>query len=120
MHVQSLKTRITTPLFAETVAWYRDLLGLETAEQWEEPGDKGRILTFPNGRGEAYLEIYDGPTGDFAGLSLQFRTTDIDAFHREIADRFDSRGPIDRPWGSRYLYLTDPNGVQVIIFSGGL
>jgi len=31
-----------------------------------------------------------------------------------------SRGPIQRPWGSRYAYLSDPNGIQVILFEGGL
>ncbi len=120
MKIQSLKTKITTPRFEATVAWYRNLFGLEMVEQWDEPKDKGCILALPGGRNEALLEVYDGPAADFGGLSLQFRTTDIDAFRARIADDMDCRGPVDRPWGSRYLYLHDPNGIAIIVYEGGL
>lgn len=120
MKTHSLKTKITTPRFAETIAWYRELFGLDPVEQWDEPGDKGCILAFPGGRNEAFLEIYAGPAANFLGLSLQFRTADLDGFHAALAGRFESGGPVDRPWGSRYLYLTDPNGIAVIVYEGGL
>ncbi len=120
MTVLSLKTKITTPRFAETIAWYRALFGLAEVEAWDQPGDKGSIFALPGGGNEALLEIYDGPTADFAGFSLQFRTDDLDGFHAAIAGRFESRGPINRAWGSRYLYLTDPNGISIIIYEGGL
>lgn len=115
----SLKTKIITPRLAETRDWYRDLLGLAVLEQWDEPADRGCILGFGGADSEALLEIYSG-TGeaDFSGLSLQFRVDDVDRL--DIADepRFARRGPEDRPWGSRYLFLADPNGISVVIFSG--
>lgn len=115
----SLKTKITTPRLAETVAWYRDLLGMEIVEQWDEPGDKGCILALPNGQGEALLEIYDGPVvGGFSNVGLQFRVDDVAAFKAPDEPRFAARGPVDRPWGSRYLFFTDPNGIAVVLFSG--
>lgn len=114
----SLKTKIITPRVDETRDWYRDLIGMEVAEEWNEAGDRGCILSMPASRGEAYLEIFDGPDHDFAGLSLQFRVRDVDDYSGLDDQRFESRGPEDRPWGSRYLFLTDPNGIAVILFSG--
>lgn len=114
----SLKTRITTPFLEETIAWYRDLLGLVVAEEWDKPGDKGCILSLPASKGEAFLEIYDGPAeAEFLNFSLQFRVDDVDRFQAPDEPRFAHRGP-GRPWGSRYLFFTDPNGLAIVVFSG--
>jgi hypothetical protein len=70
---------------------------------------------------EAMLEIYEGPKSDgFAGLSLQFRTENLAAFKAGLPPLIECSGPTERPWGSSYLYLTDPNGISVIVFDGGL
>ena len=115
----SLKTKIVTPRLEATRDWYRDLFGMAVVEEWDEPGDKGCILALGPARDEALLEIYQGesPFG-FDGLSLQFRVADVDAFHAPDDPRFACEGPADRPWGSRYLFFTDPNGIAVIVFSG--
>lgn len=117
--VLSLKTRLSTPLLAETRAWYCELLGLEVVEEWNDPGDRGCILALPGGSAQAYLEIHhaDAPV-DFAGLSLQFRVEDVAGFAVPDDPRFVHRGPVARPWGSQYLFFTDPNGVSVALFSG--
>ena len=116
----SLKTKIITSRFDETRDWYRDLLNLEVLEQWDEPGDKGCILGLGGLPEGALLEVYfgEGVAADFSGLSLQFRVGDVDSLFVPDEARFASRGPEDRPWGSRYLFLTDPNGISVVIFSG--
>lgn len=121
MRLTGLKTKITTPLVEETIAFYEAAIGLERLEEWDEPNDRGCILGLPNGRGEAFLEIYDGPAGaDYGSVGLQFRVADLDAFRSRIEGRVPCRGPVQRPWGSRYLFLTDPNGVTVVVFEGGL
>ena len=115
----SLKTKIITPRLGETVAWYRDLLGLGVAEEWDEPEDKGCILSLPDGKGESFLEIYDGPViAGFSNIGLQFRVDDVGRFQFPDEPRFAHRGPVERPWGSRYLFFTDPNGIAVVVFSG--
>ena len=115
----SLKTKIVTPRLEETRDWYRDLFELELLEEWDEPHDRGCILGIGGESGRAFLEIYYAPAeGQFDGLSLQFRVEDIDSFLVPPDERFTHRGPEDRPWGSRYLFLTDPNGISVIVFSG--
>lgn len=118
-NILGLETKLTTPRFEETRDWYRDLLGLSLLEQWDEPGDKGCILGFAESGNQAFLEIYAGEqSSDFTGLSLQVRIENVDRFPIPADDRFNHRGPEDRPWGSRYLFFTDPNGVSVVLFSG--
>jgi catechol 2,3-dioxygenase-like lactoylglutathione lyase family enzyme len=115
----SLKTKVITSRFDATRDWYRDLLRLQILEEWDEPGDKGCILGLGGSSREALLEIYAGQgAADFSGLSLQFRVADVDRFVVPDEPRFAARGPEDRPWGSRYLFLADPNGIPVVIFSG--
>ena len=115
----SLKTKIITQRFDETRDWYRDLLHLRILEEWDDPADKGCILGLGGSNGEALLEIYLGiATENFSGLSLQFRVGDVDGFAIADEPRFAHRGPEDRPWGSRYIFLTDPNGISVVLFSG--
>jgi len=117
----SLKAKIITPRIEETRDFYTGLFGLVVAEEWDEPGDRGCILAFPDGKGEAFIEIYQGEAqGEFGGLSLQLRTADLDGFAAGLPPELARRGPVERPWGSRYLYLTDPNGIEIVVFEGGL
>ena len=116
----SLKTKITTPRLADTRAFYESLFGLTVVEEWDEPGDKGVILQFPDGHREALLEIYDGQgTQYFVGLSLQFRVDDVESFIASLPAGVSFEGPNRRPWGSTYVYLRDPNDIQVIVYEGG-
>lgn len=117
----SLKTKITTPRLDETAGFYRRLFGMVDAEVWDDPGDRGVILAFADGREEAYLEVYDGPESpDYAGFSLQFRVDDLDAFLARVPADIQYEGPKPRPWGSTYAYFRDPNEILVIVYEGGL
>ncbi|MDP8994147.1 MAG: hypothetical protein M3N07_04055 [Pseudomonadota bacterium] len=94
---------------------------MRVVEEWCQENDVGCILALAGERREALLEIYHGrAAGGFAGLSLQFRTEDLDGFRALLPPGIEVRGPVERPWGSTYLYLTDPNGISVVVFEGGL
>ena len=117
----SLKTKITTPRLDETRDFYMRLFGLKIVEEWNEADDVGCILGFGDIAAEAFLEIYLGEQAhDFSGLSLQFRTGDLTAFQASLPSGIQTRGPLERPWGSKYLYLTDPNGIAIIVYEGGV
>lgn len=115
----SMKTKIVTPRVDATRDWYRDLFGLTLLEEWNDPDDCGCILGLRSTPGEALLEIHH-QSGDFdySGTGLQFRVNDVDAFAVPEDERFQFRGPVARPWGSRYLFFADPNGISVVVFSG--
>jgi catechol 2,3-dioxygenase-like lactoylglutathione lyase family enzyme len=116
----SLKTKISTPKYQETRAFYERVFRMTVIEEWHEPGDVGTILAFPGGPREAFLEVYEvDDRKDFAGLSLQFRVDSIADFLAALSDGVEFEGPTARPWGSTYLYLRDPNDIQVIVYEGG-
>lgn len=117
----SLKTKISTPLFDETVTYYKEIFGMVIGQEWEKPDDKGAILLFKDGENEALLEVYFSEKNhDFSGLSLQFRVDSLDAFMKTLPKSVSYEGPRDRPWGSRYLYLRDPNDIMIIVYEGGM
>lgn len=116
----ALKTKLTTDRVDDTVRFYQCLFDMEVAEDWDHPGDRGTILRFKGGVEEALLEIYAAAEPfNLDGVSLQFKTEDVDEFVAGLPAGLAFRGPIDRPWGSRYVYLQDPAGVQVIVYEGG-
>ena len=117
----ALKTKIIMPKLEETCNFFVTCLGMRVVEEWQEANDVGCILALSGDGLEAMLEIYEGPQSDgFAGLSLQFRTENLLAFKASLSPSIECRGPTERPWGSSYLYLTDPNGISVIVYDGGL
>ena len=115
----AIKTRITTPDVDATRAFYERVLGLAVVETWEDPGDRGVILALSPSAREGLLEIHDGPAGALDRLSLQFKVHDLAAFTDALPSGVPYDGPTTRPWGSTYVYLRDPNGVQVVVYSGG-
>ena len=117
----TLKTKIITPRLAETCAFYVTCLGMRVVEEWQEPDDVGCILALASDGREALLEVYEGKQAEgFSGLSLQFRTENLSAFKASLPAAIECRGPVVRPWGSTYVYLTDPNGISIVVFDGGL
>ena len=115
-----MKTRVETTAFGDTVHFYTEIIGLKVVESWDEADDRGVILSASGRATGALLEI--GETEQrktAAGVSLQFRTANLDAFVQRTAGRWPYRGPQQRPWGSTYVYLEDPNGIIVIVYAGG-
>ncbi len=74
-----LKTRIETPFFQESIAFYSEHLGMTVLESWDENGDKGVILGLgSSAEGEAFLELaYVETRKTYEGISLQFRVHDL-------------------------------------------
>ena len=121
MHPISLKTKITTAKLTSTRDFYTSCLGMQFVEEWQEGNDVGCILALAGKGREALLEIHEGPQPeDFSSVSLQFRTEDLASFRASLPAGTQVRGPVKRPWGSSYLYLSDPNGISVVVFEGGL
>ncbi len=117
--ITSMKTKISTPLIAETRAFYERVFAMRVVEEWDEADDRGVILALDGGRTEALLEIYHRATAaDLSGVSLQFRVESVAAFRAALPSDIACSEPTPRPWGATYLYLTDPAGVAVIVYEG--
>ena len=117
-----LKVRIETPLYQECRDFYTEYLGMKVLDSWDEKTDKGVILGLgSSSQDEAFLELgYTETQRPYEGISLQFRVRDVDAIAESLRGRLEFSGPVERPWGSRYLYLGDPAGIKIILFEGEL
>lgn len=113
-----LKVRLQTADVAATVSFYRDILGLAVVDQWSEADDSGVIFGLEGVAGSAFLEFGQAASPDNGSASVQFRVGDMAAFLARLGDAWTVDGPHERPWGSVYSYLRDPNGVQVIVYAG--
>ncbi|WP_280396912.1 VOC family protein [Nocardia carnea] len=99
--------------YATTLAFYRDSLGLAVAREY--PG--GTVFF----AGQALLEIAghggsaDDPAGFAGAIWLQVR--DVGAVAVELALRGVTidRAPVTEPWGLVEMWLTDPDGVPIVL-----
>jgi catechol 2,3-dioxygenase-like lactoylglutathione lyase family enzyme len=116
--VEQLVVVITTAAFDASLAFYRDVIGLEVVEEWT---DAGHGATLSAG-GPARVELIDLPYArriDNESLFVGLQVTAIDGIHEraKAADVEIVRQPADRPWGGRGLVIRDPNGVAVNVYT---
>lgn len=112
----ALKVRLETRDLEATVRFYADILGIEVVDRWAEGSDVGVVFALTRADGSAFLEFGEVPEPREAGVTVQLRTANLDAFAARVGDRWPVDGPHERPWGSVYAYLRDPNGVELIVY----
>ncbi|HVG23186.1 MAG TPA: VOC family protein [Thermoanaerobaculia bacterium] len=105
-----------TARYDETIAFYRDVLGLAVYTSWDRGDDRGTIFRSPNGVG--FIEIEAG--GDVPSLA--------GGFYVEVADlevRYErvraAGAPIRKElgvtsYGHRNFKTVDPNGIEIAFF----
>jgi catechol 2,3-dioxygenase-like lactoylglutathione lyase family enzyme len=108
--------------------FYVEVLGLEVVEEWDTPGDRGCIV----GLGEqgGFLEMLAPSPGNpkhrpefeepvvSDKIELQIHVDSVDEWAEHLSGVTGIEGPITRPWGNRYLWIRDPDGVRVALFQG--
>lgn len=106
-----------TPLYDETVTFYRDILRLEMYRSWDRPdGDRGTIFRSPNGVG--LIEIEAGPEPPVIAGGFYIEVADLDGWY----DRVREAGALIlkelgvTSYGHRNFKTSDPNGVEVCFF----
>ena len=109
---------ITTASFDASLAFYRDVIGLEVVEEWTDAGH-GAVLS---AGGPARVELIDLPESARIGTDSMFiglQVGSIDDLHEraKAAGHEIIREPADRPWGGRGFVVRDPNGVAINIYT---
>ncbi len=125
----SCKTVIRTKDFDASKKFYTQLLGLSIIEEYDDGnGSRGVIVQIGSEDNNALIEIseikefheYYEEAFDESFMSnktgIQIRTTDVFHWASILNKNWETKGPILRPWGSYYLYLRDPDGLQIIIY----
>jgi catechol 2,3-dioxygenase-like lactoylglutathione lyase family enzyme len=113
-----MKLRLQTADLEGTVSFYRDVLGLEVVEQWSDGDDAGAIFGLEGVADAALLEFGEVESPDNGAASVQLRVEDVADVLARLGDAWPIDGPHERPWGSTYAYVMDPNGVQVVVYAG--
>lgn len=124
--VSELRTVVTVDDFEGAIAFYRDVLGMAVAEEWDTGEGRGVILE----GGRATLEIFDRAQKESndrleAGrvvpgdVRIALRVDDVDsAFHQAVVEGAPMMShPFDAPWGDRIARLQAPHGMQLTLFS---
>ncbi|WP_109300257.1 VOC family protein [Aquimarina sp. AU474] len=125
----SLKTVIRTKDFNASKRFYTQVLNLEIVEKYNDgDGSQGLILRYGSENSNAFFEIseissdhyyHQKPFDDKLEndkIDIQLRTENIAYWASHLKEKWIARGPVFRPWGSQYLYLRDPDGLQIIIY----
>lgn len=93
-----------------SVTFYRDTLGLAVYREF--PG--GTVFFAGNG----LLEVSGrGETGPGPDVVLWLQVRDIAATAGELTSRgvLIERGPKQEPWGLLEMWLTDPDGLRIVV-----
>ena len=112
-----------TPIYDETVAFFRDRLELDIVTSWDRAGDhRGTVFAAGSGQIEV-LELEGlerrpsetGTGGPFAAVEV----ADVDALHARVtANGAATHYPLeDKSWGHRGFSVLDPNGVEIAFFT---
>ncbi len=101
-----------TPLYEQTVAFYRDVLRFDIYHAW----DRGTIFRSPNGVGFIEIEAGERPPSIQGGFYLE--VADVERRYEDVRRR---GAPILRElgatsYGHRNFKTVDPNGVEVSFF----
>lgn len=106
-----------TPLYAETVAFYRDVLGLPLYRSWDRgEGDRGTIFVAPNERG--LIEIEEGSQQPSIHGGFYVEVPDLERWY---ARAVDAGAPIVKAlgltsYGHENFKTHDPNRIEVTFF----
>ncbi len=107
----------STPLYAETVSFYKDRLQLEELRSWDR-GDnqRGTIFISPNGAG--LIEIEEGNETPATGGELYIEVGDVDRWYEmAISKKITIVRPItNTTYGHRSFKFEDPNKLIIGIF----
>ena len=105
-----------TPRYDETVAFYRDVLGLVVYTSWDREGDRGTIFRSPNGIG--FIEIENGESAPALAGGFYVEDADLDARYERVRA---AGAPVRKElgvtsYGHRNFKTVDPNGIEVAFF----
>ena len=125
MITKLLHTRYRVHDLEKTVAFYRDVLGLQEVRRSESGrGSKLVFLKAPESNEEIEICQYDasGPVQVGPDLThLAFEVTDLEAFAKEAAAKGDplSDGPHHASSGSVIAFIDAPEGYEVELIQHG-
>ena len=114
-----------TRRYGETVAFYRDGLGMPVSHAWDRsPDDRGTLIDAASG----LIEVLALPEGESdhlfdarppQGAFMVVEVEDVDnAFRRAVENQLPIQQDLkDQTWGHRSFCLREPNGLTLYLFT---
>jgi catechol 2,3-dioxygenase-like lactoylglutathione lyase family enzyme len=95
--------------------FYRDVLGLAVFREYGDPADPGVVFFLGGG----YLELAHSsqPASGGSKISLWLQVRDLVSEHQRLVTLGVEikRGPRREPWGLLEMWITDPDGVSIVL-----
>lgn len=115
---------ITVKDLKESIKFYEDVLELKIAREFSPM--KGTNIAFLKGESSAMLEVieYENKSMEdevsHSKVSIGFEILDLDSIIKELEEKNIKiiRGPIKTPGGERFIFIEDPNGVEIELIEG--
>ena len=107
----------STPLYLETVSFYKNTLQLEEVRSWDRGYcEKGTIFKSPNGAG--LIEIEEGTEVPTIQGELYIEVEDVDFWYEMLANKkIKIINPVSNTsYGHRSFKFTDPNNLIIGLF----
>ena len=106
-----------TPLYDETVSFYKHRLQLEELRSWDRGScQKGTIFRTPNGTGQ--IEIEEGTIAPVLQGELYIEVENVDQWYDKIVqEKIRIISPLsDTSYGHRNFKFADPNHLIIGLF----
>jgi uncharacterized glyoxalase superfamily protein PhnB len=109
-----------TKNYEAMLEFYRDQLGMAITLSWDEPGNRGTLLSFGGRSANTVIEVLE--LGDEAlpgvkpiNVVLSIEVAAVDEWHDQLIDRGVriARGLEVAPWGHRSFGVDDPDGFRI-------
>ncbi|MBE6948962.1 MAG: VOC family protein [Ruminococcaceae bacterium] len=106
---------INTAYLDASVAFYRDVIGLEIRADFRKTGGMP-IVFLSNGEGETCIELIENKENVYSGsgLSIGFHVNDVNAAHELMTNKGFNPTPMISPNPNvKFFFIKDPNGVNI-------
>ncbi len=120
MKARLMSTVRHTRNYEAMVDFYRETLEMEPVLSWEEPDNRGTLLSPGAAVENAVIEVIElgeeaVPGIEPVNVMLSIEVEDVDAWHDELASAGVriARGLEDAPWGHRSFGVDDPDGFRI-------
>jgi uncharacterized glyoxalase superfamily protein PhnB len=120
MKVLAMSTVRHTRNYEAMFHFYQETLAMKPVQSWNEPGNRGTLLSPGERVGTAVIEVIELGEEAVPGIKpinvvLSIEIDHVDDWHDQLvkAGVTITRGLEDAPWGHRSFGIDDPDGFRI-------
>jgi uncharacterized glyoxalase superfamily protein PhnB len=120
MKVLAMSTVRHTRHYEAMLHFYQETLAMKPVQSWNEPGNRGTLLSPGERVGTAVIEVIELGEEAVPGIKpinvvLSIEIDRVDDWHDQLvkAGVTIARGLEDAPWGHRSFGIDDPDGFRI-------